>query len=286
MSEHKHKWLSPSVLAGVAGVMGALGTLSLAGIAGVIPLQKPAWMNAPLASLMQPRPVSQALVRGLPVKLAMPLSSWRMDHTLSLGLLKPHDPSGHGPAPQRMPDTRVSLSGSVNLADDEGASQDHLDDDPPQVQAKADVKVDKRLNLDGTGILMIDPPAAGHMPSGASQAAQALQDSDLLYQQAQQLVAAGANEQALTVLQGLDHPDGDALGLKAGLLAQAGRYAPAAAAYEQALKTRPDNATWWLGLGVAWNAQGQSAMAKEAFIRARRLGQLSPDVQAWLDQQL
>lgn len=111
-------------------------------------------------------------------------------------------------------------------------------------------------------------------------------DNELLYLHARRLALAGANEQALSVLQGLDRATGEAMGLKAGLLARTGQYAAAVPAYQQALKTRPDNATWWLGLGVALNAQGQGAMAKEAFLRARRLGQLSPDVQAWLDQQL
>ncbi|MGE5452274.1 MAG: tetratricopeptide repeat protein [Acidobacteriota bacterium] len=112
------------------------------------------------------------------------------------------------------------------------------------------------------------------------------QDSELLFLHARRLALSGANDQALNVLQGLDHLTGEAWGLKAGLLARTGQYAPAAQAYQQALKTRPDNATWWLGLGVAFNAQGQTAIAKEAFLRARKLGQLSPDVQAWLDQQL
>lgn len=111
-------------------------------------------------------------------------------------------------------------------------------------------------------------------------------DSELLYLHARHLAVAGADDQALTALQQIDRPTGEALGLKAGLLAKTGRYAPAVAAYEQALKTRPDNATWWLGLGVACQAQGQADMAKQAFVRARRLGQLSPDVQAWLDQQI
>ena len=111
-------------------------------------------------------------------------------------------------------------------------------------------------------------------------------DSELLYLHARHLAVAGADDLALTALQQIDRPTGEALGLKAGLLAKTGRYAPAVAAYEQALKTRPDNATWWLGLGVACQAQGQADMAKQAFVRARRLGQLSPDVQAWLDQQI
>lgn len=111
-------------------------------------------------------------------------------------------------------------------------------------------------------------------------------DPDLQFLQARHLMSAGAADQALKVLQGMERPTGEALGLKAGLLARSGQYAPAAQAYEQALRTRPDNATWWLGLGVAWQAQGQGAQARQAFYRAYRLGQLSPDVQAWLEQQL
>ncbi|HEX5311627.1 tetratricopeptide repeat protein [Aquabacterium sp.] len=111
-------------------------------------------------------------------------------------------------------------------------------------------------------------------------------DPDLQFLQARRLMSGGAADQALKVLQGMERPTGEALGLKAGLLARSGQYGPAAQAYEQALRTRPDNATWWLGLGVAWQAQGQGAQAKEAFYRAYRLGQLSPDVQAWLEQQL
>ena len=111
-------------------------------------------------------------------------------------------------------------------------------------------------------------------------------DTELLYLHARHLVVAGSDDRALQALQQMDRPTSEALGLKAGLLAKTGRYAPAAAAYEQALKSKPDNATWWLGLGVAWHAQGQTDMAKQAFLRARKLGQLSPDVQAWLDQQI
>ncbi|MDE2076210.1 MAG: tetratricopeptide repeat protein [Burkholderiales bacterium] len=112
------------------------------------------------------------------------------------------------------------------------------------------------------------------------------QDPELLYLQARSLAMGGANEQALAVLDTLPHLRSEALGLKAGVLAKLGRFAPAAMAYEQALKTHPDNATWWLGLGVAWRAQGQVQGARQAFTRAHALGQLSPDVQAWIEQQL
>jgi MSHA biogenesis protein MshN len=70
------------------------------------------------------------------------------------------------------------------------------------------------------------------------------------------------------------------------LLARSGLNEQAVTAYEQALRTRPDNPTWWLGLGVALDAQGNKATAIEAYTRARTLGTLRPDLQAWLSQKL
>lgn len=115
------------------------------------------------------------------------------------------------------------------------------------------------------------------------------EDAELRTLQARLLSQAGAAEEAVGILQDLPHPHAEALGLKAGLLVKLGRHAQAAGAYEQALKAQPDKASWWLGLGVSWQAQGQSQAAREAFARAWQLGQqgqLSPDVQAWLEQQL
>lgn len=112
------------------------------------------------------------------------------------------------------------------------------------------------------------------------------EDAALRTLQAKQLSQAGDVVSAVDVLQSIEHPDADALGLKAGLLVKLGRHPLAASAYEQALKSNPDNATWWLGLGLSWQAQGQVSAAREAFARAYRLGQLGPDVQTWLEQQL
>lgn len=111
-------------------------------------------------------------------------------------------------------------------------------------------------------------------------------DGELSFLKARQLALQGQSEPALDVLRTIDRPTPEMQGLQAGLLARTGQYAPAVVAYGQALKQRPNNATWWLGLGVALQAQGQSAVAKEAFGRARRLGTLSADVQAWLEQQM
>ncbi|WP_374590453.1 tetratricopeptide repeat protein [Aquabacterium sp.] len=111
-------------------------------------------------------------------------------------------------------------------------------------------------------------------------------DAELQYQRARALVVSGLNEQALAELQGQTRPTADALGLKAGLLAHEGQYPQAARAYELALREQPSNATWWLGLGVACDAQGQSAAARNALNRARALGTLRPDLQNWVEQKL
>ena len=111
-------------------------------------------------------------------------------------------------------------------------------------------------------------------------------DAELQYQRARALVVSGLNEQALAELQGQARPTADALGLKAGLLAHEGQYPQAARAYELALREQPSNATWWLGLGVACDAQGQSSAARNALNRARALGTLRPDLQNWVEQKL
>lgn len=111
-------------------------------------------------------------------------------------------------------------------------------------------------------------------------------DAELQYQRARALLVSGLNEQALADLQAQARPTADALGLKAGLLAHHGQYPQAAQAYEQALREQPSNATWWLGLGVACDAQGQTLAARNALNRARALGTLRPDLQNWVEQKL
>lgn len=111
-------------------------------------------------------------------------------------------------------------------------------------------------------------------------------DAELALLRARQLMAQGRNDEALAALQAMGPLHAEANGLRAGLLANGGDYAQAARAYEQALRLRPTNATWWLGLGVALDNQGQARQAREAYARARALGTLRADLSAWLDQKL
>lgn len=314
-------WLRTFILSG--GLMAAVVTMYT--------VKMPEWVLGQDAAKVSSTPgaMPSTSPSGDAGKLVSVEPNWKLDWALSLGLIKAKAPLLDGEP------VKVSLSPNHDLAESPEQTPVRPEGEPPLVDANA------------TGLLIIDPPAAGRVQSTGHQAVEAYRraldqleqgrdavaldtlmqalkwdaqhlparrvaialaldqkqvdlaaalldeglkmeprDSELLYLHARHLAVAGADDQALTALQQIDRPTVDALGLKAGLLAKTGRYAPAVAAYEQALKTRPDNATWWLGLGVAWQAQGQADMAKQAFVRARRLGQLSPDVQAWLDQQI
>lgn len=112
------------------------------------------------------------------------------------------------------------------------------------------------------------------------------QDGQLIYLRARYQLACGQNEQALQTLQKHERLTSEGWGLKAALLARGGLNVQAVTAYEQALRARPDNATWWMGLGVALEAQGQNVTAREAYDHARTLGTLRPDLQSWLNQKL
>ena len=56
--------------------------------------------------------------------------------------------------------------------------------------------------------------------------------------------------------------------------------------YRKAAQQSPAEGRWWLGLGLALEAGNQAADARDAFLRARAAGTLTPDLQALVDQKL
>ena len=62
------------------------------------------------------------------------------------------------------------------------------------------------------------------------------------------------------------------------------RYAESVIAYQSALKLRPEEPRWMLGMAVSMAADGQTAAAAQWAERARDSGPLSPDVLAYLRQ--
>lgn len=104
-----------------------------------------------------------------------------------------------------------------------------------------------------------------------------------------QLDKAGGGAAALDTLKrslpfAADHLDYRAF--LAGVLQREQRYREAAEQYQLALQAAPDNSVWWMGLGIALQADNQPAQARAAFERAKGLQTLSPQLQAFVERKL
>lgn len=78
----------------------------------------------------------------------------------------------------------------------------------------------------------------------------------------------------------------DYQGFSAHVLQRLGRNKEAVAHYEQAARLAPGDGRWWLGLGLATEAEGRTAEARDAFLRARQSGNLSAELMALVEQKL
>ena len=74
--------------------------------------------------------------------------------------------------------------------------------------------------------------------------------------------------------------------LLAGVLQRQQRHAEAIEHYDIALKLAPQNAVWWMGLGISLQAERHNPEARAAFTRARALPGLSAELQAFIDRKL
>lgn len=78
----------------------------------------------------------------------------------------------------------------------------------------------------------------------------------------------------------------DYQGFAGHVLQRLGRNGEAAERYGAAARLSPGDGRWWLGLGLAFDAEGRSTEARDAFLRARQSGNLGPDLQALVEQKL
>ncbi len=78
----------------------------------------------------------------------------------------------------------------------------------------------------------------------------------------------------------------DYQGFSAHVLQRLGRNKEAAEHYRQAALLAPADGRWWLGLGLAYDAEGRTNEAREAFLRARQAGNLGADLLALIEQKL
>lgn len=80
--------------------------------------------------------------------------------------------------------------------------------------------------------------------------------------------------------------DADYQGLFAYLLQRQQRSAEAAERFRAGLALRPGEGRWWFGLALALENSGKPAEAKEAYLRAREVGNLPADMATVVEQKL
>lgn len=78
----------------------------------------------------------------------------------------------------------------------------------------------------------------------------------------------------------------DYLGFLGHVQHRLGQYRDATASYQGALRLTPGEGRWWLGLGLAQEADGQVGEARESFRRALAAGNLSPELVAVAEHRL
>ena len=71
-----------------------------------------------------------------------------------------------------------------------------------------------------------------------------------------------------------------------GALAREGRHRDAAEHYQVALRTAPHNGVWWMGLGIALQAEKRNPEAAGALQKALDSGSLSPELQGFVERKL
>ncbi|SFG63377.1 MSHA biogenesis protein MshN [Duganella sp. CF458] len=74
--------------------------------------------------------------------------------------------------------------------------------------------------------------------------------------------------------------------MMAGVLERINRHREAAEHYRAAVQLQPANGVWWMGLGIALQAEQRNAEAKAAFQRALETGRLAPELQAFVERRL
>ena len=78
----------------------------------------------------------------------------------------------------------------------------------------------------------------------------------------------------------------DYLGFFAHVLLRLKRSKEAVQHYQSAVRLAPGEGRWWLGLGLAQEAEGEPAEARASFLRARQSGRLSSELTALVEQKL
>ncbi len=78
----------------------------------------------------------------------------------------------------------------------------------------------------------------------------------------------------------------DYLATLAALQQRASLHTEAVENYQAALKFAPQSGVWWMGLGISLQALNRKAEARDAFTHAKSSNALTPELQAFIEQQL
>ena len=79
---------------------------------------------------------------------------------------------------------------------------------------------------------------------------------------------------------------GEYQGFLAGALQRQNRHREAVDQYQAALRGAPDNAVWWMGLGISLQAEKRQAEALDAYRRAQASGALAPELQGFVERRI
>jgi Flp pilus assembly protein TadD len=90
--------------------------------------------------------------------------------------------------------------------------------------------------------------------------------------------------EGLTRLEPLLGREADAWAMRGNAAQRLGRHQDSVQAYSKALQLRPNEQRWLLGAAVSLAALGQTANASDMATKARALGPISKEVQAYLRQ--
>jgi MSHA biogenesis protein MshN len=80
--------------------------------------------------------------------------------------------------------------------------------------------------------------------------------------------------------------NGDYQAFLAGVLQRAQRNKESAEHYQVALRKAPQNGVWWMGLGIALQADKRLPEARDAFEHAKATANLSPELQTFVERKL
>jgi MSHA biogenesis protein MshN len=106
---------------------------------------------------------------------------------------------------------------------------------------------------------------------------------------AEMMVQQGQISDALKLL--LNYPpdiqeDTDYYAFIAALYQQNGQHRMAKEVYEKLLTLKPNNSTWWMGLGISLENMGDRRQAIEAFQMASRDASMNTEIKAYLESRL